>query len=398
LYISHLRLSNFRNYANCEIDLPPQMVILHGDNAQGKSNFLESVYLLATTRSFRATNERELINWSALHEHIPVCRIEGDIRKSGTRFNVEIAIRNKTADSIKHDDLSDGRRILTKGTAVQKRIRVNNIVRRAVDLIGEVNVVAFNVQDISIIGGEPALRRRYLDITNSQVDRQYLRKLRRYQRVLWQRNRLLREISGGGANRDELSFWTDELVSTGSYLTIQRRHMLNALEKHACNIYRELTGEENELKLIYLSGIDKGNKVEGSDTEEAGSAFSRQLQKVMDREIIQGLTLVGPHRDELRFMDGEIDLGIYGSRGQQRLAALALKLAEAKFMMARTGEHPILLLDDIMSELDNRRRNHLMDSVRGYQQVLMTATDLEDYTPATIDSSLVVRISKGYIL
>jgi len=397
LIVEHLSLLNFRNYASLELELPPNIMVLQGDNAQGKSNLLEAIYLLATSRSPHTTNERELINWSALREELPVCRLAADVQRAGRNLSLEIALRGKPAALSEAEDSFSPWRSALKAPPIHKRIRVNGVVRRAVDLIGQINVVLFSVQDINIVGGEPALRRRYLDITNSQIDPHYLRQLQRYHRVLWQRNRLLRQIAENQASPDELSFWDQELVQTGAYLTVQRDHMVAELEHLTRVIHDEVSSDQEKLRLAYLRSIDKERGKGDSRIEETAEVYARSLHAARKKEIAQGMSLVGPHRDDLRFLTDEIDLGIFGSRGQQRTAALSLKLAEAKFMLSKTGDNPILLLDDVLSELDGQRRHHLLGTVARYQQVLMTTTNLDDFEPDSLKQAVLFRVDQGRI-
>ncbi|HUV52499.1 MAG TPA: DNA replication and repair protein RecF, partial [Dehalococcoidia bacterium] len=245
--------------------------------------------------------------------------------------------------------------------------------------------------------GEPTLRRRYLDITISQIDHQYLRSLQRYQRVLWQRNQLLRAIAENKSSPDELAFWDKELVQKGSYITVQREHTVAALDRLAQTIHNELSGGQGKLSLVYFSSIDKEKGKEDSQIQETAEKFVQSLNAVRDKEIAQGVSLIGPHRDDLRFLVNEIDAGVYGSRGQQRTVALALKLAEAKFMQNKTGEQPVLLLDDVLSELDVKRRHHLLDAAATHEQVIITTTDLDRFEPEFLKQAMLFKVSQGYI-
>ena len=397
MIITHLSLTNFRNYASLELDLPPYITVLQGDNAQGKSNLLEAIYVLATSRSPRTASDRELINWSAFTEEIPTCRIVAEVQKTGNKLKLEVALSAKATASTQSEDFFARWQPASKAQAVQKRIRINGVVRRAVDLIGQLNVVTFSVYDIDIIGGEPALRRRYLDITNSQIDHRYLRYLQRYNRVLWQRNQLLRLIAENKASPDELAFWDQQLVETGAYLTVQREHTVAALDRLAQTVHSELSGEQGKLNLVYFRSIDKQRGKEDSQVKETAEIFTSALQSARDKEIAQGMSLVGPHRDDLRFLVNDIDAGVYGSRGQQRTVALSLKLAETNLMLDRTGEHPILLLDDVLSELDSRRRHHLLGSAVNHQQVLITTTDLDRFEQDFLSQASLFRVTQGQI-
>jgi DNA replication and repair protein RecF len=372
LHIVHLSLANFRNYIRLELDLPPNVMILLGGNAQGKSNLLEAIYLSATTKSPRTASDVELINWSALKEKHPVARLEVQAQRAAGDLRVEIALRGKIAAAE------------AGASYVQKRIRVNGVDRRAIDLIGLINVVLFSPKDIDLVDGEPAVRRRYLDITNSQVDHRYLRELQRYQRVLQQRNHLLRLIAEHRARPEELDFWDRELVEAGSYLIALRQHTVAALDELARLIHDQLTEGKERLNMLYRSSVDK-------------EAFQEALSASRDKEVAQGMTLIGPHRDDLRFLVNERDMNIYGSRGQNRTIALSLKLAEAKFIAARAGESPVLLLDDMLSELDAQRRYHLLQAALGYRQVVITASDVDRFEPAFLARAARFEVRSGMV-
>jgi DNA replication and repair protein RecF len=397
LIITHLSLTNFRNYAGLEFNLPPHTTVMQGDNAQGKSNLLEAIYVLATSRSPRTYSDRELINWDAFQEEIPACRIAASVQKAGSSLKLEVALSAKAAASPQSPDFFSRWPPSTKGASVQKRIRINGIVRHAADLIGQLNVVTFSVYDIDLVGGEPALRRRYLDITNSQIDHKYLRNLQRYNRVLWQRNQLLRLIAENTANPDELAFWDQQLVETGTYLTVQREHTVAILDRLAQGIHDELSGGQGKLSLAYFRSIDKQRGKEDSQVKETAEVFTKALQVAREKEIAQGMSLVGPHRDDLRFFVDEVDAGGYTSRGQQRTIALSLKLAEAKFMLDTTKEHPVLLLDDVLSELDARRRHHLLGSAANLEQVIITTTDLDRFEQDFLAQVSLFRVTQGRI-
>lgn len=347
-------------------------MVLLGGNAQGKSNLLEAIYLLATTKSPRTASDVELINWSALREEHPVARLEVQAQRATGSLRVEIALRGKIVAAE------------AGANYVQKRIRINGVDRRAMDLIGLINVVLFSPRDIDLVDGEPALRRRYLDITNSQVDHRYLRALQRYHRVLQQRNHLLRLIVEHRARPEELDFWDRELVAAGSYLIALRQDTVAALDELARPIHDQLTGGKERLNMIYQSSVD---------TE----AFQEALSAARDKEVAQGMTLIGPHRDDLRFLVNERDMNIYGSRGQNRTIALSLKLAEAKFIAARAGDSPVLLLDDVLSELDAQRRHHLLQAALGYQQVVITASDVDRFEPAFLARAAKFEVRSGMI-
>ncbi len=369
MHVRHLSLTNFRNYVRLETDLPPGVAVFEGANAQGKTNLLESIYFLATTRFSRTVAERELINWEAVKETMPYARLSGEVLREEGTIKLDIVLRPRPTGE---------REGGVSAALMQKSIRVNGIARRAVDLVGQLNVVMFSPRDIDLIGGEPSLRRRYLDITNCQVDPRYTTALQRYNRVLLRRNHLLRRLAAREAGQDELAFWDQELISTGSYIMMRRELTMAALNALADPINRQLSGGGEDLQLIYRRSV-QGSTPELAGLDEVKLAFSRSLAEALDRELARGVSLVGPHRDDVSFRVSGVDMGPYGSRGQQRTAVLSLKLAELQFMLAETGQRPVLLLDDVLSELDAGRRRHLLEAVSDHHQVLITTSDIDRF-------------------
>ncbi len=360
--LTHLTLHNFRNYVRLELDLPPGAILLLGDNAQGKTNLLEAVYYLATSRSPHAGAERELVNWLAVEqEPLPYARLVGRVMRGRQELTVEITLLRQA----------------NNGHRYRKQIRINGINRRAMDLLGQLTAVLFLPEDIALVSGAPGRRRRYLDAMLCQIDPAYCRALARYNKVVTQRNALLRDLRERGGDPDQLLFWDAQLTEHGALLTARRRMALLALDELAGNIHGDLTDGEEHLRLRYESSITLGD---GATIEDIGRAFRQQLLDLRQREIPAGVTLVGPHRDDVRFLIHGVDAGVYGSRGQQRTAALALKLAEVHLMRRETGHRPVLLLDDVLSELDGRRRRFLLRwlvSADGPEQTLVTATELQ---------------------
>jgi DNA replication and repair protein RecF len=277
---------------------------------------------------------------------------------------------------------------------VTKQIKVNGLPRRAAEVVGLVNAVMFTAQDIELIGGAPALRRRYLDVTLCQVDSRYLRSLQAYNKVLLQRNHLLRLIQEREAQPAELKFWDGELVEEGSYLVLERRQLIAELNQRAKVVHSQLAPGES-LALLYLPSL--GREAGGQDLAQTRQVFEQALGQVQGREIAAGMSLVGPHRDDLQFLNNGIDLGIYASRGQQRTIALSLKLAEASFFKDKRGDPPILLLDDVLSELDRQRRNYLLTWLADYQQVLLTTTELEFLPVEFLTRAAVFQVRQGNV-
>ncbi|MFQ5872728.1 MAG: DNA replication/repair protein RecF, partial [Dehalococcoidia bacterium] len=287
----------------------------------------------------------------------------------------------------------------TASSYLRKQIKINGVPRRASDVVGQLNVVLFSTQDVELVGGPPALRRRYLDITNSQVDRSYLRALQRYSRVLTQRNHLLRLIREGSARREELAVWDEQLVEEGCYILWQRRGMVSELAQLATAIHSELAGGSEALDLIYLPNPPQllDGKINWDKPEHLKEPFHRQLTSSLEREVVQGITVTGPHRDDLQFLINGMDMGLYSSRGQQRTIVAALKLGEANFLVSRTGEEPVLLLDDILSELDSARREHVLECALSNEQTLLTTTDLDRIDPGFLSRATVLSVREGRV-
>lgn len=378
--LSHLSLHNFRNYVRLDLDLPPGVTLLLGDNAQGKTNFLEAIYYLATSRSPQAGTDREIVNWLAAEEEpLPYCRLVGRVARQEGETTIEITLTQQENNQSRY----------------RKQIRLNGVAKRAMDLLGRLNVVLFLPQDIDLVSGSPGGRRRYLDVTLCQVDGAYCRSLSRYNQILTQRNALLRDLRERAGDPGQLAFWDEQLVERGGYLIACRRQALEDLDERAQAIHRQLTDGEERLRLEYVPSLE----VAGRQTaEEVSKSFADQLRATRQREIAAGMTLIGPHRDDARFVINGMDAGVYGSRGQQRTTALALKLAEVGFMEGRTGEHPVLLLDDVLSELDGHRRSYLMRVLEeGAQQSIITTTDLHALSRPFLQRCRLWRVEMGQL-
>ncbi len=362
-YLSRLRLTNFRNLTNLDLALSSGVTVYYGPNAQGKTSLLEAVYLLCIARSFRAENEREVVNFQAAEEGEQAL-VDGTIEKAGQRLRVIVGYQPTPRPSQQDD----------AGLAynVRKEIRVNRVRRTAGELIGEVNAVLFSAADIDLVQGPPAGRRRFLDILLSQADRLYLKGLQRYHRVVQQRNQLLRLLREGRAQREELAFWDDELVREGAWITWRRREAMGELTPACVRHHEELSGPDEDLAIEYRPSVP----LAGSATEIEDN-FREALAAAFHREQVRAITAVGPHRDDFHLMIDGADMGAFASRGQARTMALTLRLAEAEFLASVRGEGPVVLLDDALSEMDSFRRHRLLEKATQYEQVLITTTDLD---------------------
>ncbi len=400
MHLAHLSITNFRNYVRSELDFSKRITVVQGANAQGKTNLLEAVYYLATAESPRTRTDRELINWLANEEQPTFARLEGRIEGGEALREVSIVLLNANE-------------------RLQKEIRINGVKRRTLDLVGQLKIVLFMPEDIDLVAGSPEARRRYLDSAISQMNRPYARALQEYNRVLVQRNSLLRQLRERPGDPRQLEFWNQRLTEQGSQLVVSRLETVAQLDELVQDIHPRLTGGGERLHLLYRASLPLDGaqglvqyrqlSLEGPDRERSSHAgamptsasvkalFQQQLEAQQEEELARGMTLVGPHRDDLRFLVGGVDMCVYGSRGQQRTISISLKLAEMELIRAKTWEEPILLLDDVMSELDEERRRYLMEAIHGDQQVMVTTTDLGYFEPSFLEQAAVWAVDGGRI-
>ena len=388
--IRHLSLTNFRSYARLELSLPERPLLLYGANAQGKTSVLEAVYLLATGSSPLTSVDRQLIRWEAAEEGLPYARVWAEVAHREQVNEMEIILQQSS---------------LANGTErLQKTIRVDRIRKRRTDLAGRLNVVLFMPQDMELLSGAPTRRRRYLDDTLCQVDSVYAKALERYAEALRQRNAALRHLRDDGGDPAQLAPFEEILAHEGVIVADHSCALVAALSHRAGRIQQQLTDGTEWLRLDYAPNFNPGappalkyqfdlglqsydGPPPGVAPEELVSAFQQMLVARRVDEIARGMTLTGPHRDDLHFIAGrpgqgthEVDLRTYGSRGQQRTAVLALKLAELAWMREQTGETPVILLDEVLAELDTTRRQFLLAQVDSVEQSLLTATDPEMFS------------------
>ena len=404
MYLRHLSLTNFRTYARLEVDLPAQAILLYGDNAQGKTSLLEAIYVLATGRSSHTASDRQLINWLASEDSLtPNARLIADVTRADRSLHIEMVLMLEPAST------EDGWRF-------KKQIKVNGAIVKGAALIGQIAVVMFLPDDVEIIGGSPANRRRYLDNALSQVDAEYAEAIDLYSDVLTRRNATLKQLAEVGGtldSADQLIYWDEQLASSGALITLHRQSALAELEVLAALLHRDLTRERHNLHLryqpsfnpdqpitpIYQAGLnlDLPTRSPEATLEQAEVSFLKQLAARRAEEIMRGTTLVGPHRDEVRFIADEVDLGTFGSRGQQRTAVLALKLAEVQWMRSKIDDWPILLLDEVMAELDAGRRGYLLQQINGAHQSILTSTEPEMFTAEFRSRAKLLRVVRGRI-
>ena len=366
MHLSHLALHDFRNFRHLDLPLGCGLSLFYGENAQGKTNLLESVSMLATSNSFHASSDREVVNWYAPDR---VARISAEVERREDEVKVEIVI----IDASSADTEVESAYSAAPPDRQRKRIKVNGAVKKATDLIGQVTVVLFAPTDLRLVDGSPEDRRRFLDRALCQAQPRYCAALARYRKVISQRSALLKRIRENQEDPRMLEFLDEKLVELASLIIHERQRMVNALNTHVDGLQTLISGGREGLQIAYRPAFQLDP---AWNTLEAMEQYRRQLQAARRREIQQGVCLLGPHRDDLDFVANDVNLLTYGSRGQQRTAALSAKLAELEFMRVATGEEPILLLDDVFSELDAARREYLLRLALEHEQALVTATDM----------------------
>ncbi|CAN5738630.1 DNA replication/repair protein RecF [soil metagenome] len=368
--LDRLRLEEFRVYRNLDLAVSRAGLRIVGPNGSGKTSIIESLLLLSTTRSRKGVLDVDLIHHQSGIELAtkPYTRVRGDVSLPSSNVRLDIFIEQ------------------TEGNTTRKLIRVGDASRRAADVVGLFPTVSFSPEDLDLVIGSPSVRRRFLDVLLSQVDREYIRHLSRYGRMISHRNSLLKSIAAGNGQRNELEFWDDQVVALGAYLTAARTIALHELAGQATKIFGDLATFDADLEILYKSGLEQPDEwwtsvvSRGDDTRAAsqriGVVLEAALKSSMLEDIARGVTTAGPHRDDLVINLDGLPIQRFGSRGQQRLAIVALKLAEIEFISARLGVRPALLLDDVLSELDSYHRDELLRRVCDNAcQMFVTATD-----------------------
>jgi DNA replication and repair protein RecF len=399
MHIEHLSLTNFRNYARLELSLPATSpVVLHGANAQGKTSLLEAIYYLATAKSPYTATDRQLIHWRAETDPIPFARLSAEVYTRNHPLNrIEMTlVLDRNTDGLQR---------------FRKVIKLNGVEKRVMDMVGLLNVVLFLPQDLTLVEGSPSDRRRFMDNTLGQVDGAYLQAVDTYEKVLPQRNALLRRIADRQSSPRELAYWDEQIVQFGSIIIAGRQKFLRELEYNAQRAHLELTGKREILTLRYQPSFVPTFAGDGQlsfnapgldihrdlDSDQIAPQFANQLKAEQGESINRGMTLSGPHRDELRLFINDRDVGLYGSRGQARTSVMAFKLAELAWMREKIGEWPILLLDEVVAELDAERRAYLLDRIDGVTQTIATTTELDIFTESFLNRATIWHVIDGQI-
>jgi len=371
------------------MDLPRRILLLVGDNAQGKTSLLEAVYFLSTFTSIQASADRQVISFLALNDSIPVSRLVADVSRNGKIHQIELRLILEQNGS-------------QNGFRFRKEILVDGNKRSAHQAVGLFNAVIFLPYMTRIIEGGPEERRRYLNLALAQVIPGYAKALSEYMQSLNQRNALLKQIAERNSDVSQLDYWDNLLTEKGSFLFHSRIKAIAEIESFANQIHRSLTNDQEILKFSYQLALDENfareckpdNQISISQLKEF---FLKNLISKRREEIVRGVTTIGPHRDELRFMVNDVDLGNFGSRGQIRTTMLAIKLGELEFMKNRTGEKPVLLLDETLAELDQNRRERLLLAISEGDQTFLTTTDLKLFPSEFTNHSTIWTIQQGII-
>ena len=381
-----MQLDGFRNYASLDLAVAPGMHVFAGANAQGKTNLLEAVYLAATGHSPRTNQESELINWER-----EVARVVAEVTSERRgAFTIEVSLGRKST-TLDADQPQRG------GGTAEKRLKVNGAPRAIGDLAGLAPVVLFLVDDLEIIRGEPARRRAFLDTDLAAISRTYQWALRQYGRVVGQRNKLLKDIREGLVEPFALGPWNDQLATFGGRLLEVRARFVADLNRETAPVYQGLSASTQEMTLSYQREWGEPGDAEG--TRDAYAALLTAAMREMEgEEIARGSSLVGPHRDDIDLLVSGKDVRHFGSQGEQRTAALALRVSECRLMRRLVGEPPLLLLDDVLSELDQSRRAALLEHLAPMGQVILTTTDVDALGLPPHAAVRVSQVEKGTVL
>ena len=360
MFIKRLQMLNYRNYNVLDISLGPHVNVFMGDNAQGKTNILEGIYYCAFARSHRTSKDRELINWNSNNALLSIT-----VGRERLDKRIDISI------------LKDGK----------KAIQINKIkIKKIGELFGNFNVVMFSPEDLKIIKDSPGVRRKFIDMELCQLNPKYYYNLVQYNKVLNERNSILRNKN---INKDILDVYDMQLVEFGYNIIIDRLEYIQKLNKYSAKIHSDITSGKEKIEFKYISTI--------KDLENIKENFYLLLEKNRSRDCERGITSIGPHRDDFTVLINDIDTKSYGSQGQQRTAVLTIKFSSLKIIKELTGEHPVLLLDDVLSELDFSRKRYILSTI-GDIQTIITCTGIEDLYEYLDDKSKVFKVKDGEIL
>lgn len=368
MQIEQLSLTNYRNYEKLELSFSPGINVFIGENAQGKTNVMEAIYVLAMAKSHRTSNDRDLIRWEQEYG-----KIKGTVKRKYGNLPMELVISKKG-----------------------KKAKVNHIEQnRLSNYIGQLNVIMFAPEDLNLVKGSPSVRRRFLDMEIGQISPVYLHDLLTFQKILKQRNTILRENRGKlDVHNVMFDVYTEQYIQVAVQIIRKRFYFMDLLQKWAEPIHKGISRGLETLEVSYSTLKELHSE---QTVEEMEAILEQKLKEMRHREVERGITLVGPHRDDLQFMVNGYDIQTFGSQGQQRTTALSLKLAEIELVKQEVSEPPILLLDDVLSELDDYRQSHLLNIMQGEVQTFVTTTNITGIDHETIRQSKIFNVTQGTV-
>lgn len=366
MYIQDLQLRNYRNYEGLEAEFENKVNVILGENAQGKTNVMESIYVLAMAKSHRTSNDKDLIRWDEEY-----AKIEGRVKKSNGSLPMQLVISKKG-----------------------KKAKVNHLEQRKLSqYVGNMNVVMFAPEDLNLVKGSPQVRRRFIDMEIGQVSAVYLHDISQYNKILQQRNHYLKQLQiKKASDHTMLDILTEQFIQVAAKIIVKRFEFLNLLEQWALPIHQGISRGLESLKIIYKPSAEVS---EDDDLSKMIAVYEEKFAKIKMREIDRGTTMFGPHRDDLQFFVNGRDVQTFGSQGQQRTTALSVKLAEIELIHSEIGEYPILLLDDVLSELDDYRQSHLLNTIQGKVQTFVTTTSVEGIDHQTLKEAAAYNVEAG---
>lgn len=366
MYIEQLELKNYRNYESIDVTFENKVNVILGENAQGKTNIMESIYVLAMAKSHRTSNDKDLIRWDEEY-----AKIKGRIQKHNGPIPLELVLSKKG-----------------------KKAKCNHLEQQKLSqYVGNMNVVMFAPEDLHLVKGSPQVRRRFIDMEIGQVSPVYLHDISLYQKILQQRNHYLKQLqTRKQKDQTMLDVLTEQFIEMAVKITKKRFEFVRMLESWAKPIHSGISRNLETLKILYKPSLEVSDDQEWSKMVEI---YERKFDQIREREIDRGVTLVGPHRDDLQFIVNDRDVQTFGSQGQQRTTALSVKLAEIELIHSEIKEYPILLLDDVLSELDDYRQSHLLNTIQGKVQTFVTTTNVDGIDHQTLNEATTFHVEAG---
>jgi len=368
MFIEQLLLQNYRNYEKLEVEFENKVNVILGENAQGKTNVMESIYVLAMAKSHRTSNDKDLIRWDADY-----AKIEGRLQKAHGHLPMQLIVSKKG-----------------------KKAKYNHIEQRKLSqYIGNMNVVMFAPEDLNLVKGSPQIRRRFIDMEIGQISAVYLHDMGQYQKILQQRNTYLKQLQmKKQSDYTMLEILTEQFINAAVKIVAKRFEFLHLLENWAVPIHKGISRGLETLKIQYKPSV---NVSEEQDLSKMKEVYEEKFFQVKTREIERGMTMFGPHRDDLLFFVNGRDVQTFGSQGQQRTTALSIKMAEIELIHSEIREYPILLLDDVLSELDDYRQSHLLNTIQGKVQTFVTTTNVDGIDHQTLKEASTFNVKSGMI-